>query len=70
MRRDRDLPPSSSEARMCSYECTFCEDCSRNKLGGICPNCSGNPVSRPIRPAAMSAKHPASTTRRLRAGGC
>ena len=48
---DKDLPPASTEARICSYECTFCADCAENKLGNVCPNCGGGFVPRPIRPA-------------------
>ena len=38
---DKDLPPSATDARICSYECTFCADCADNKLGNVCPNCGG-----------------------------
>src|SRR2546430_10144483 len=48
---DKDLPPNSIEARICSYECTFCADCTENRLQNVCPNCGGGFVSRPIRPA-------------------
>ena len=48
---DKDLPPFSSEARICSYECTFCADCVATKLDNVCPNCGGGFVPRPIRPA-------------------
>jgi hypothetical protein len=48
---DRDLPPGSTEARICSYECTFCADCAENKLHNVCPNCGGGFAPRPIRPA-------------------
>jgi uncharacterized protein len=47
---DKDLPPRSMEARICSYECTFCADCVERKLGNVCPNCGGGLVPRPIRP--------------------
>jgi hypothetical protein len=47
---DKDLPPSATEARICSYECTFCADCVETKLGNVCPNCGGGFVPRPIRP--------------------
>jgi hypothetical protein len=67
---DRDLPPSSTEARICTFECTFCEACATNVLKGRCPNCSGDLVRRPIRPAAALAKFPASTKRVLKAKGC
>jgi uncharacterized protein len=67
---DKDLPPDSKEARICTYECTFCADCAEQTLKGICPNCGGNLVPRPIRPAAMLKRHPASTKRVLKPGGC
>ncbi len=60
---DKDLPPESAEARICTYECTFCADCVEQRLGGICPNCGGNFEKRPIRPAAKLVKAPASTKR-------
>jgi hypothetical protein len=47
---DRDLPPADPAARICSYECTFCEDCVTNVLLNVCPNCGGGFVPRPIRP--------------------
>jgi hypothetical protein len=47
---DRDLPPDSTEARICSYECTFCADCADKVLHNVCPNCGGGFAPRPIRP--------------------
>jgi hypothetical protein len=47
---DCDLPPESPAARICSYECTFCVSCVDAVLQGVCPNCGGNLVPRPIRP--------------------
>jgi hypothetical protein len=67
---DRDLPPDCLEARICSYECTFCAACADGVLQGACPNCGGAFAPRPVRPAVMLAKHPASTARVLKAGGC
>jgi hypothetical protein len=63
---DRDLPPESTEARICTYECTFCADCVENRFGGVCPNCGGNFQPRPIRPAVKLVKHPPATKRVLR----
>lgn len=66
---DKDLPPASTEARICTYECTFCADCADRKLLNVCPNCGGGFVPRPIRPAMewrsglSVAKQPASTKR-------
>lgn len=48
---DRDLPPSSTEARICSFECTFCAGCVEAVLMNVCPNCGGGFEPRPIRPA-------------------
>ena len=45
------LSPNSLEARICSYECTFCATCVDTILGNVCPNCGGNFVPRPIRPS-------------------
>lgn len=67
---DKDLPPDSTEAMICTFECTFCADCVENVLKGVCPNCGGNLVVRPIRPAAKLANNPASTKRVLKAEGC
>ena len=47
----RSLPPASLEARICSYECTFCADCVEHVLDNVCPNCGGGFTQRPIRPA-------------------
>jgi hypothetical protein len=67
---DKDLPPDSTEARMCSFECTFCSACADGVLQGRCPNCGGELVRRPIRPAEKLAKFPASATRKLKPQGC
>lgn len=60
---DKDLPADSTLARICSFECTFCADCARDRLGGRCPNCGGELVARPRRPADKLARFPASTER-------
>ena len=48
---DKDLPPASEDARICTYECTFCADCVEHRLRNVCPNCGGGFAPRPIRPA-------------------
>ena len=48
---DRDLPPDAADARICSYECTFCAACVEEVLHDVCPNCGGGFQVRPIRPA-------------------
>jgi hypothetical protein len=67
---DRDLPPQSKDAFICSYECTFCRDCTDNVLKGRCPNCQGELVRRPVRPEARLVTHPASNVRKLKKKGC
>ena len=60
---DKDLPPESPDARICTFECTFCADCAHDRFGNVCPNCGGNLVVRPIRPKKHLEKKPASTKR-------
>jgi len=66
------LPPNSSDARICSFECTFCAHCVEHVLGNVCPNCGGGFVPRPIRPARnwkgenYLGKYPAGMTVRHR----
>ncbi len=67
---DRDLPPDSAEARICSFECTFCRSCADSVLGNRCPNCGGELVARPRRPVETWARYPASTDRVFKPGGC
>src|SRR5213596_3760402 len=63
------LPPSSTEAMICGFECTFCQTCVETVLHNVCPNCGGGFAPRPIRPATERrsglclAKRPASTER-------
>ncbi len=65
---DKALPPDSIEARICSFECTFCETCVTGLLGNVCPNCGGGFAPRPIRPSKnwkgenYLGKYPASAT--------
>ncbi len=68
---DRDLPPASTDARICSYECTYCAACVDGVLQNVCPTCGGGFAPRPIRPkASLRAEkrlglqfHPAGQTR-------
>jgi hypothetical protein len=66
---DKDLPPEASDARICSYECTFCADCVDKVLCNVCPNCGGGFAPRPIRPViewrpgVCREKQPAATQR-------
>jgi len=65
---NKPLPPASTEARICSFECTFCRDCVEQVLDGVCPNCGGGFVPRPIRPVHdwkngnFLGHHPATAT--------
>ena len=67
---DKDLPPNSTEAVICTFECTFCASCADEVLKNICPNCGGNLVLRPIRPKELLVKYPASINRVLKETGC
>lgn len=48
---DKALPPNAADARICSYECTFCAACTDGLLQNVCPNCGGGFVPRPVRPS-------------------
>jgi uncharacterized protein len=65
-----ELPPESTEARICSFECTFCRSCADIRLRGVCPNCGGGFTRRPIRPTTLLARYPASTKRVVVPNGC
>lgn len=64
---NRALPPDAADARICSFECTFCARCVETVLGNVCPNCGGGFAPRPVRPATdwkggnHLARHPATT---------
>lgn len=66
------LPADSTQAMICSFECTFCRDCVETVLHDVCPNCGGGFNPRPVRPARNwkgdnhLGKYPASTTVRHR----
>lgn len=60
---DKDLPPDAIDAFICSFECTFCIDCTETRFKFVCPNCSGYLVHRPARPDALLEKYPASSER-------
>lgn len=66
---NRDLAPDSDAAYICTYECTFCAECAE-RMHFVCPNCAGDLVRRPLRPAQQLKKHPASTTRVYKPEGC
>jgi hypothetical protein len=60
---DKSLAPDSIEARICSFECTFCAACAEGVLQGQCPNCGGEMLPRPRRPAGKLDNFPTSTLR-------
>ncbi len=67
---DRDLPPESGEAMICTYECTFCQTCVETVLENVCPNCGGGFQPRPIRPhtarrAGVGLAHQPASTKRV-----
>jgi uncharacterized protein len=57
----KDLPTDSSDAMICSFECTFCTDCVNEILHNVCPNCGGGFEKRPVRPKEKLIKYPAKT---------
>ena len=67
---DVDLPPESTDARICSFECTFCVICAEGVLQGRCPNCGGELVTRPRRPESRLVASPAATKRVRKPNGC
>ena len=67
---NRDLPPDAGDAMICTFECTFCVPCARDVLHARCPNCGGELLVRPRRPAHLLAKYPASTERVFKPAGC
>lgn len=67
---DKDLPPHAPDARICSYECTFCADCVETVLHNVCPNCGGGFAPRPVRPKTarrpgVSLDHQPGSTQRV-----
>lgn len=60
---DRDLPNGDAAARICTFECTFCVTCAEQRFGNACPNCGGDLVLRPTRPAAFLERFPPSVER-------
>ena len=66
---DKNLPVDAADARICSYECTFCAGCVESHLSNVCPNCGGGFVPRPIRPSVarregVSCNHQQPSTKR------
>lgn len=55
------LPADSTEAMICSFECTFCHNCVTTVLQNVCPNCGGGLEKRPVRPKSKLQKYPAKT---------
>ena len=57
---NKPLPNESTEAKICTYECTFCADCVDEVLHNVCPNCGGGFEKRPTRPKDGLMKFPVS----------
>ena len=57
----KDLPNTSTEAMICSFECTYCANCATGIFKNVCPTCGGNFEKRPVRPAIMARKYPVLT---------
>ena len=62
----KDLPNTSTEAMICTFECTYCEDCALGLFENVCPNCNGNFTKRPIRPQAELENNPPSNKKILK----
>lgn len=60
---EKELPNNSSEAMICTYECTFCKECVDKVLNNVCPNCGGGFEKRPTRPKNCLSQNPSSTTK-------
>lgn len=67
---NRDLPADASGAMICSFECTFCQECTDTKLQGQCPNCGGELLPRPLRVGRALLANPASEKRVFKPEGC
>ena len=57
----KKLPNDSTEAMICTFECTYCSDCVNQLLYNVCPNCGGGFEKRPVRPKDKLAKNPPQT---------
>jgi uncharacterized protein len=67
---NRDLPPDSRDAMICSFECTFCCECALTRVYGKCPNCGGEFAHRPLRPIEALRQYPATKERTFKPQGC
>ncbi|WP_292903543.1 DUF1272 domain-containing protein [Niveispirillum sp.] len=67
---DRDLPADLAGAFICSFECTWCRDCTEQVLKGTCPNCGGTLSPRPPRARIKWDRYPPSTVRIFKPEGC
>ena len=61
---NKDLPNTSNEAMICSFECTYCRECAIELFKNVCPSCGGNFTKRPIRPKNYTVKYPESQIRK------
>jgi hypothetical protein len=58
---NKKLPNDSHDAMICTFECTFCQNCVSTILCNVCPNCGGGFEKRPVRPKDMLMKYPQQT---------
>ncbi|MCZ4408521.1 DUF1272 domain-containing protein [Cryomorphaceae bacterium 1068] len=63
---DKPLLNDSTEAMICSFDCTFCQECVEDILQNVCPNCGGGFEKRPTRPRAFLKAHPPSAKKVLK----
>lgn len=63
----KELPADEAGAHICTFECTFCSDCTKIELAGSCPNCGGELVPRPRRATSLLKRFPASKDRKYQA---
>jgi uncharacterized protein len=61
-----DLPADAPGAFICSFECTFCAECS-DAMDEVCPNCGGELIDRPTRTGKRLDAYPASSVRKYKA---
>lgn len=62
----KDLPYNTTQAMICSFECTFCVNCVEQILQNVCPNCGGDFQNRPIRPKEYLTKYPTKKEKTLK----
>ena len=67
---NKDVQPNAGDVLICSFECTFCAQCTQARLNGVCPNCGGQLLLRPPRSEALLKDYPGATERTYKPDGC